>query len=289
MSQAYPTPSALTPEQRDTFARDGVLSLPGFLPADLVEAARTAVLRPLERAGVWRDGAWRLPAEKPVWPAHGPAASKLIGNKRPELAALFQADPVPSLVDSLLAGQPVDREIYPRPMSLFSLPNAGAWTMADAWHTDAPRLASGRAPGIQLFTFLSPVGPRGGGTMAIAGSHRLLNDGRSLTAKRMRRELGREPYFRQLWRNQPLQWPADADYPAGAVDNLPLHVVEMTGGPGDVWLMDLRTFHSASPNAAEIPRVMLTQRFIRRDVVSEFAEAMGWIKTAKVVTPPDHE
>jgi ectoine hydroxylase-related dioxygenase (phytanoyl-CoA dioxygenase family) len=162
-------------------------------------------------------------------------------------------------------------------MTLFTVPQAGEWMLPNNWHTDAPRLASGRAPGVQLFSFLSPVAARGGGTMAIAGSHRLMNDGRSLTAKQMRHELGAEPYFRQLWRNKPLVWAADAEFPAGAVENLPLRLVEMTGAPGDVWLMDLRTFHSASPNAADVPRVMLTQRFIRRDVAREIAEAHGWI------------
>jgi hypothetical protein len=268
----------LTPEQRATFLRDGLIRLPGFLPAERVAAAQAVVFAALERGGFWRDGAWRLPDEKPVPPAHGPSASKLIGNKHPELAALFDEDPARALLETLLEGQKADRRIYRRPMSLFTLPQAGAWTMANNWHTDAPRLASRRAPGVQLFTFLSPVGPRGGGTMAIAGSHRLLEDGRFLTAKQMRHELGREPYFRQLWRSEPLVWPAEAEYPAGAAFNLPLRVVEMTGEPGDVWLMDLRTFHTASHNAAEVPRVMITQRFIRREVVREIAEGMGWIK-----------
>jgi hypothetical protein len=268
----------LTAEQRATFLRDGIIRMPGFLPSEGVAAAQAVVFAALERGGLWKDGTWTLPAEKPVWPAHGPSASKLIGNKHPELAALFDEDPVRSLVEALLEGQKPDRRIYPRPMSLFTVPQDGAWAMANGWHTDAPRLASGRAPGVQMFTFLNTVGPRGGATMAIAGSHRLLEDGRFLTAKRMRHELGREPYFRQLWRNEPLVWPAEAEYPAGAAFNLPLRVVEMTGEPGDVWLMDLRTFHSASHNAADVPRVMITQRFARRDVVRELAEGMGWIK-----------
>jgi ectoine hydroxylase-related dioxygenase (phytanoyl-CoA dioxygenase family) len=270
----------LTDEQYAAYLRDGLVRLPGFLPADRVAAAQAAVFAALERGGLRRDGAWRLAAEKPAWPGHGPSASKLIGNKHPELAALFDAEPVQALVEALLEDRPVDRRIYPRPMMLFSVPNAGDWTLANTWHTDAPRLASGRAPGVQLFSFLAPVGPRGGGTMAVAGSHRLLNDGRSLTARRMRHELGREPFFRQLWRSQPLAWAAGAEYPAGAVDNWPLRVVEMTGAPGDVWLMDLRTFHSASPNAAEVPRLMVTQRFIRKDVAGEIAEAHGWTKAA---------
>ena len=284
---SYRDPFTLTSEQRAAFQRDGVICLPGFLPADRVAAAQAVVFAALERGGLWHHGVWRLPEEKPEWPAHGPSASKLIGNRHPELAALFDEDPVRALVEAYLEGQTPDRRIYPRPMSLFTMPNAGPWTMANNWHTDAPRLASGRPSGVQVFTFLSPVGPRGGGAMAIAGSHRLLDDGRSLTAKQMRHELGREPYFRQLWRHQPIVWPADVEYPAGAAFNLPLRVVEMTGAPGDVWLMDLRTFHSASANAAEVPRVMITQRFVRQDVVREFAEAMGWVRGAQTAARPD--
>jgi hypothetical protein len=278
---SYRDITPLTYKQRAAFERDGVICLPGFLPADRVAAAQEAVFAALERAEFWRGDAWRLDAEKPVWPAHGPSASKLIGNKHPELSALFDSEPVRGLIDALLDGHPVDRRIYRRPMCLFTLPNAGEWTLPNGWHTDAPRLASGRAPGVQLFSFLSPVGARGGGTMAIAGSHRLLDGGRSLTLKGMRRELAPEPYFRQLWRNKPLAWAADAEFPAGAVENLPLRLVEMTGAPGDVWVMDLRTFHSASHNAADAPRVMLTQRFIRRDVVREIAEAHGWVAPEK--------
>jgi hypothetical protein len=273
---SYRVSDFLSPEQRATYDRDGLVRLPDLLPSDRVAAAQAAVFAALERGGFWRDDAWRLPAEKPLWPDHGPSAAKLIGNKHPELAALFDAEGVRTVVDALLEGQPVDGRTYPRPMTLFTVPIAGGWTLPNAWHTDAPRLASGRAPGVQLFSFLSPVGARGGGTMAIAGSHRLLNDGRSLTAKRMRHELGREPFFRQLWRNKPLTWAAGGEYPAGAVKNWPLRVVEMTGAPGDAWLMDLRTFHAASPNAAEVPRVMVTQRFIRADVAREMAEAHGW-------------
>jgi hypothetical protein len=252
--------------------------LPGFLPPGRLAAAQAVVFAALERGGFWGEGGWRLGAQKPEWPAHGPSAAKLIGNRHPELAALFDGGPARDLVETLLDGAPVDRRIYPRPMSLFTVPQAGDWALPTGWHTDAPRLASGRASGVQLFCFLSPVGARGGGTMAIAGSHRLLNDGRSLTAKQMRHELGREPYFRQLWRSEPIAWPAEAEYPAGAVANWPLRVVEMTGEPGDVWLMDLRTFHSASPNAAEVPRLMVTQRFVRRDVAQEVAQAHGWAK-----------
>jgi hypothetical protein len=275
---SYRDTHTLTQDQYADYLRDGVVRLPGFLPQSLVGPAQAAVFAALEQGGFWRNGAWRLENEKPKWPAHGPSASRLIGNKHPELAALFEAEKMRTLVDVLLEGRPADLSVYPRPNTLFSVPNAGEWTLPNQWHTDAPRLASGRPPGVQLFSFFSPVAPRGGGTMVIAGSHRLLNDGRSLTAKSMRHELGHEPYFRQLWRNTPLVWAEGAEYPAGAFENWPLRLVEMTGEPGDLWLMDLRTLHSASQNAAEVPRVMVTRRYVREDVTPEFANAFGWTK-----------
>jgi len=52
--------------------------------------------------------------------------------------------------------------------------------------------------------------------------------------------------------------------------------MEMTGVPGDVWLMDLRVLHAGSPNAAERPRMMLTFRYERSDLLREVADAFGW-------------
>jgi hypothetical protein len=273
---------ALTREQRATFERDGVVRLDGVVPADLVAAAQTAVRRPLEAAGFWRDGAWRLDAlPRPVWPDHGVRTAKTIGNKHPELEALMEAPAIRTVVDELLEGREIDRRIYPRPQVLFTLPNAEQWMMTTGWHTDAPRLASRRPAGVQVFTFLDHVAPRGGGTLVIAGSHRLLNDGQFLTAKHVHRLLGREPFFRQLWTKRPIPWADDAELPSGAIDNLPLRVMELTGAPGDAWLMDLRTLHNGAPNAGDHPRLMVTYRFVRRDVAREIAEGMGWIAPKK--------
>ena len=46
------------------------------------------------------------------------------------------------------------------------------------------------------------------------------------------------------------------------VDGVPLEVVELTGAPGDVWLMDLWVLHTRCPNESAEPRLMLTQRFL---------------------------
>lgn len=267
------TQTSLTHDQIAAFDREGVLRLDGLLSAERVRRARAAVLAPLERRGLWQGGAWRLDAApRPKWPDTGLKTAKVIGNKHPELAALLEEPALVAAVNVLLDGRPLDDAIYRRPQVLFTLPNADRWMLPNGWHVDCPRLASGVRPGLQLFTFLDVVEPGGGGTLAIAGSQRLLNDGRHYRLKDMALRLRREPFFRDLYAVAPDR----TDLPSGAVGDVSLQVVEMTGAPGDAWLVDLRVLHSAAPNAAKRPRLMATHRFFRADAMREVAEAFGW-------------
>ena len=189
----------LTAHQYEEFERRGLLRLEGLLSAERVGAAREAVLRPLERLGLWWDGAWRLDRwPKPQWPASGLKTARVIGNKRPELEALIEEPALLAVVDRLLEGRPFDRGIYKRPQLLFTLPNIETWALPAGWHLDVPRLASGEGPGVQVFIFLDAVGPGGGGTLVIAGSHRLLNDGRFHKTGKVMKTLRREGFFADL-------------------------------------------------------------------------------------------
>jgi hypothetical protein len=267
----------LTPQQRDEFSRRGVLRIDGVLSSAGVSRARAFVLRRMEQLGLWQDGGWRLDARpRPNYPDSGLKTSKVIGNKHPELEALTEEPALRAAVDELLGGRPFDRKMHPRPQLLFTLPNTPSWMLPPGWHTDAPRLASGELPGVQLFACLDHVAPRGGGTLAIAGSHLLLNNGRHFRAKDLHRELGGETFFRRIWGKHPLPWAEGEDLPRGAVHNVALEVMELTGAPGDGYLVDLRTLHSGAPNAGDRPRMMITDRFIRADLVREIAEAYGW-------------
>jgi ectoine hydroxylase-related dioxygenase (phytanoyl-CoA dioxygenase family) len=64
--------------------------------------------------------------------------------------------------------------------------------------------------------------------------------------------------------------------PEGRVEGVPLKVMELTGQPGDAWLMDLRILHAAAPNGSDRPRLMITHRFVPNARVPEIAEAFGW-------------
>jgi hypothetical protein len=272
----------LTPEQRDAFKRAGILRLDGLLSAEGVRRAREAVLRPLERLGLWKAGAWHLRAlPRPQWPDTGLKTSQVIGNRHPELAALVEESALAAAVDALLEGRPYERPgPNRRPQVIFTLPNAQTWTVPSGWHSDRPRLASGQSAGVQLFAFLDVVEARGGGTLAIAGSHHLLNEGRAIRPSKFGKLLCAEPFFADLLAvdaaaDSP-QHRADLLHRKGAVGNVQLQIVEMTGAPGDVWLMDLRVLHVGSPNAAERPRMMLTFRYERSDLLHEVADAFGW-------------
>jgi hypothetical protein len=272
----------LTPQQRDTFKRNGILRLDGLLSAEGVSRAREAVLRPLERLGLWKAGAWHLDAlPRPQWPDTGLKTSQVIGNRHPELGALVEESALAAAVDALLEGRPYERPgPNRRPQVLFTLQNAETWTVPSGWHSDRPRLASGQSPGVQLFAFLDVVEACGGGTLAIAGSHHLLNEARPIRPSKFRRLLRAEPFFAELLVVGPppdsAQHRADLLHRTGTVGNVRLQIVEMTGAARDVWLMDLRVLHVGSPNAIKRPRMMLTFRYERSDLLHEVADAFGW-------------
>ncbi|MCA6288210.1 MAG: phytanoyl-CoA dioxygenase family protein [Phenylobacterium sp.] len=141
-----------------------------------------------------------------------------------------------------------------RPRLLWSLP-------AILWHTDVPRAPQAGCPGVQVFTFLSPVGPGAGGTLVAAGSHRLLNDEGELRSKAIKARLRALPPFARLMDPDHPDRPA-APGPLGEADGVPIEVVELTGAPGDLLLMDMRALHTAAPNASAAPRLMMTWRFL---------------------------
>lgn len=135
-----------------------------------------------------------------------------------------------------------------------------------AWHLDGwMDLASGEPSAVTVFTILTPLRPRGGGTLVVTGSHRLLQQhlAKPARVKAIRKGLGaRHRWLRDLWTATTAP---DVDrrrryLDEGAVlDGVPLRVVELTGEPGDAYLMRADTFHAAAPNSLDDPRIMLVK------------------------------
>ena len=253
----------LLPEQHERFRRHGLVHLDGFLPAGEVDAACVATRRVFDEARIKGSA-------QPVVPPKGKLRR---ASESGPVRGLFAAALMNAIVE-LAGGRPV-RPMGGRPQFLVTMPNAEEWTVPPTiWHVDLPRLPSNCLVGIQVFTFLSEVVPRGGGTLVVAGSHRLLNNGSRVRSKNIKKRLRRLPYFQDLMSKQSTDRERFLIEPGMAQDpdagDVPLRVVELCGRPGDVYLTDMRLLHTLAPNATAEPRVMLTHRF----VIEEFADAL---------------
>jgi hypothetical protein len=260
----------LSPSQRQTFAERGLLRLDELIPDEVVAPARALVLQVLEREGVWRAGAWV--AEPADWVEKTRLFRMLKGPaKSPAFKSLQTADLLDA-VNQLVDGRAV-QPARSHPQLLFTPPGGSAWTVPHkVWHLDVPRLGEVGLPGVQMFSFLDTVAPGAGGTLLVAGSHRLLNDRGRIRSKDVKSRLKQEPYFRELFHpreGDPYRLLAEP----GHVGDVELQVVELHGDPGDVYLTDLRLLHTLAPNASRTPRLMVTQRYFLQSLLARLMRA----------------
>ena len=117
--------------------------------------------------------------------------------------------------------------------------------------------------------YVTPVAPGGGGTVVLAGSHRLAahwarhapagDPGRSRTVRDG--VFGSAPWFGNLRRaGEPDAHRALVE--GAVVDGVPVRAVELTGEPGDVVFLHPHLLHAAAPNRADRPRFMVTGQVI---------------------------
>ncbi len=250
-----------TATERENFAIHGLINRRNFLPPEKLANARDVIFQQLAQAGLWRNGGWSLDqSPRSTELAAGMPLVKPL-NRHPTLIDLASGE-VAAAASALVN----ERPIFPmsaHPALLFTLPNATTWTVPHQnWHVDLPRLPDGGIPGVQIFALLETVEPGGGGTLAVTGSHRLLNKkGVRTSSTDLRKQLKQERYFAELLADN------TADRlrflrVAGQMDNVALQVVEMSGEAADLYLMDLRVLHTIAPNTRPIPRLMLTQRYL---------------------------
>jgi ectoine hydroxylase-related dioxygenase (phytanoyl-CoA dioxygenase family) len=119
----------------------------------------------------------------------------------------------------------------------------------------------------RVFVLLAPVRPEGGGTLIAAGSHRIVQAlaerrGSRMSSLEMRQALAADhPWFADL-----MGPPKDGEdrlarfvSSSTMAGGVPLQVEEITGEPGDVFLMHPHTLHGLSANTLDTPRLALTQ------------------------------
>lgn len=245
----------LTREMRAEFEARGVIHIPQAVDAAVVTAIRERVLEFLTRSapgtGVKPSLTARVMRELDFTASWGPRVLALVD-------ALLGAGgwEQPEKIGQLLAMTP---------------PAPHGWELpSKVWHLDyrAPGWLRG-LPGLQLFLCLDRVEPQAGGTLCVAGVHRLVDALRRRRGESwegasadVRGSLAREvPWLAALlslrsgedrrgrFMSQPSDW-----------QGVPLQVLELAGAPGDVFAMHPWLLHAPAPNGGARPRMVVTER-----------------------------
>ena len=225
----------MTPLQTELFADQGYLRLQGFHPERRIAPIRQQLLDELKRISSNARG-WSSLRTLPMFQQIGKlsADAKVRGLHE----TLMNAELV-ELVGRLAGRSPAN--VQPTQL-LLSPPQQGTWSLQGLnWHVDVRAGATDPVPGIQAFFLIDDVAPRGGATLALAGSHRLGTHGMPSAAS----------LHAVLKRQQDL---------AQELQSEGIALVEMCGRAGDVFLMDMRVLHTPSINATRHPRMMATCR-----------------------------
>ena len=250
------SPTILTPDDVARFERDGFVRVPEAFPAEVALELQSEVWAELaEDHDIRRDDptTWRTPP-------HSPRRAKESATNEKVGCARFEG-----VISDLLGYEDWER---PRTWGgfLITMPSGvERWELpTEIWHWDgAPN-----SRGLLIFSFYADVAAGGGGTLLLAGSHRLV-DGYygSLTAEELaqphkmhRKAFSRwDPYLAGLTgRTREPGVDRTAKYMDEATDvrGVPCRVVELTGAPGDAVFCNLGMVHCASPNTEDVPRLM---------------------------------
>jgi hypothetical protein len=257
-----PVTFTLTAEQLEEFGRRGVLHLPGFYPKADIEVMADRLWEDLER----RFGMLRHQPDS--WTVTRPAQFQAL--VRSGAFDAIGSSSISGLADALLGAGTWDA---PRDWGhpLVTFPSTTPDLPRPPWHLDiGAALYLRPMPVLRAFTFLEPVLPGGGGTLYVAGSHRLAleiddaNEGPTLRSQAIRGRLRRDhPWFADLFaaKGDKVRELMDAEAQAGGQT---VRLEEMTGAKGDLFIMHPAMLHASAHNARLRPRMMLTVWVYRR-------------------------
>ncbi len=267
-----PQPATLSPADLQRFERDGYVVVRQAVPrADALALEERWWSELADTHGIRRDdrSSWRQ------------IPGNLKAAKRDPAQAGILTETVRGVFDDLLGpgtwSPPRDWGV-----TLVTFPEPGGWEPPTRlWHWDNPcEPHLDRTRGLFIVTFIGPVAPRGGGTLILSGSPRLLikqerqlpaDQRRALDSKTRERFYRLDPWLMAL--NG--QAPSTADRIAHfmdsetTVDGVPLRVVELTGEPGDMVFCHPAMVHCRAPNRGTYPRFMrIKQQFLTHEARS---------------------
>jgi hypothetical protein len=252
----------------DEFVETGTVRLNAAFPLTAAEQMTKAVWSYAEgKAGMRRHD----PAS---WP-EGPIGLSWKGLKHHgAFNALVENDAVQTALDAVFGP---NQWAQPRPGAqiLLTLPKPGAWVLPGTWHMDCGfERPSWPVYGVKLFAFFGEVGPKGGGTMVLPGTHRVVDEyrcrltpGTGAGMANWHRLLKQHPFLAQLLNAHRMpDGGRSLVGQVGDVNGVPVEVRELTGEPGDVVVTHLHVYHAASPNVGTVPRQMLGKTIYRAAV-----------------------
>ena len=257
-----PPTFALTPGQRDEFERRGVVRLPGFYPSADIDLMADRLWTDLETR-------YRLRRDRPEsWTTASPTEFQAI--KRSGAFGALGSPALLGLADALLGAGGWDKPAH-WGIPLVTFPTRAPALPRPPWHLDIT--GGHRLDPLQIlrvFTFLEPAPPHGGGTLYVAGSHRLAMEiervhGGPVKSAPVRDRLKAEhPWFARLLAAPTAELRAFIDEQAQAGGH-PVRLEEMTGAPGDLIIMHPAILHGSAHNGRDRPRMMLTEWIPRRE------------------------
>ncbi len=252
----------LAPEQLDEFERRGVVRLQGFYPKADIDSMAIRLWADLEkRYGIHRD-------QPESWMVAFPTRFQAL--KRSGAFSALGSPELFDLADALLGAGNWDKPVH-WGVPLVTFPTPVPSLPRPPWHLDVggvERLSP--LPTLRVFTFLEPALPHGGGTLYVAGSHRMAMDierahGGPVRSAQVRDRLkGEHPWFASLLTAPTANLRALINIEA-LVGAHPVRLEEMTGAPGDLIVMHPAILHGTAHNALDRPRIMLTEWIPRRD------------------------
>ena len=260
----------LSVSQREEFDRWGLLRLPHAIPPAEAAQLHDLVWEQLSREhGIERD-------QPDSWTIERPQGFKAIS--RSELFSRTGVGPIGDAADDLMGEGRWQPAKNWRPFVTFPVPGVSWDVPVSGWHYDMPfdpEHTKG-LPAINVFAFLAPVLPAGGGTLVLAGSHHLVRsytashpEGGQIHSPTMKAALGSaHPWLNELWtKGSGIDRSRRYLRDGAVIEGIPLRVVELTGVPGDAFLMNSLLLHAPAPNSQPTPRMMLIQMISRnRDI-----------------------
>lgn len=258
--------SILTARDHARFESRGYVRLRQAFPRRAARAVADDIWDELRAEyGIERDdpATWRVPPRSPRRAKTSPLNAEVASPR-------FRA----AIDDLLGTGRWQEPSNWGGFLVTFPTPKEEPWKLTSTlWHwdrelTEPPTVRGTELPGLLIFTFFSAVPPRGGGTLLLSGSPRLVRafydnltpEERALPHGEHRKRLyAWHPWLERLTGLAPAGGDRTALFMERETEvaGVPLRVVELTGEPGDAVYCNPWMVHApAGVNHHDRPRMM---------------------------------